>query len=246
MALREDFENTGNWLFRWRSYLPLVVMGIFLLALREYDYPGHSETLDHLWEVFCLVVCFTGLGIRIFTIGYTPKGTSGRNTRKQVADSLNTTGIYSVVRNPLYLGNFFVGLGIALFACLWWLVLIYMLAFWLYYERIIFAEEAYLRTKFSTHYLAWANATPAFVPKFSKYQKADLPFSLRNVLRREYNGFFLIIVVMFSFETVGEFFAEGELDFDLGWIVLLSVGVVFWMTLRTLKKYTTVLNVEGR
>jgi protein-S-isoprenylcysteine O-methyltransferase Ste14 len=148
MALKEEFERTGNWLFRWRSYLPLMMIAIFLLALREYEYPGNSENLDHLWEIFCLIVSFIGFGIRVFTVGHTPKGTSGRNTKEQVAETLNTSGIYSVVRNPLYLGNFFMGLGLALFAHLWWLTLIYILVFWLYYERIIFAEEEYLRNKF--------------------------------------------------------------------------------------------------
>lgn len=246
MALREEFESTGNWLFRWRSYMPLAVIGIFLLALREYEYPGHSENLDHLWEALCLLVSFIGLGIRVFTIGHTPRGTSGRNTKKQVADTLNTTGIYSIVRNPLYLGNFFMGLGIALFAHLWWLTLIYILVFWLYYERIIFAEEAYLRNKFGNEYLEWANKTPVFIPKVSQYRKANLPFSLRNVLRREYNGFFAVIVTMFILETVGEIFAEGRLEFDLGWIFLLGICFIVWLTLRTLKKYTTILNVEGR
>lgn len=246
MALREEFENTGNWLFRWRSYLPLIGIGIFLLALREYEYPGHSERLDHIWEVVCLIVSFFGLGIRIVTIGHTPKGTSGRNTKHQVAETLNTTGIYSVVRNPLYLGNFFMGLGIALFAHLWWLTLIYILIFWLYYERIIFAEEAYLRNKFGNEYLEWANKTPVFIPKVSQYRKANLPFSLRNVLRREYNGFFVVIVTLFVLETVGEIFAEGRLEFDLGWIFLLGISFVVWMVLRSLKKYTNVLNLEGR
>ena len=116
MELRKKFENTGNWLFRWRSYLPLIVIGIFLLSLRGYQYLGHSEKLDHLWEIFCLLISFFGLGIRVLTVGHTPKGTSGRNTKEQVADTLNTTGMYSIVRNPLYFGNFFMGLGAALFA----------------------------------------------------------------------------------------------------------------------------------
>ena len=103
MALREHFEDSGHWLFRWRSYLPLVGLAVILLALREYEYPGHSETLDHLWEAVCLFVSFAGLAIRSYTIGHTPKGTSGRNTKHQVADRLNTTGAYSLVRNPLYL-----------------------------------------------------------------------------------------------------------------------------------------------
>ena len=246
MALQDEFERSGNWLFRWRSYLPLMMIGIFLLALRGYEYPGHNEELDHLWELLCLLVSFFGLGIRILTVGHTPKGTSGRNTKKQVADTLNTKGMYSIVRNPLYLGNFFMGLGIALFAHLWWLTIIYLLVFWLYYERIIFAEEAYLRNKYGNEYLEWANSTPAFLPKLSKYQKADLPFSLRNVLKREYNGFFAVIVVMFILETVGEIYAEGEVDFDFGWLLLLGVGFTVWLVLRSLKKYTTVLHVDGR
>ena len=223
-----------------------MMIGIFLLALREYQYPGYNEELDHLWELLCLLVSFFGLGIRILTVGHTPKGTSGRNTKKQVADTLNTKGMYSVVKNPLYLGNFFMGLGIALFAHMWWLTIIYILVFWLYYERIIFAEEAYLRNKYGDEYLEWANSTPAFLPKLSKYQKADLPFSLRNVLKREYNGFFAVIVVMFILETVGEIYAEGEFDFDLGWLLLLGVGFIVWLVLRSLKKYTILLHVDGR
>ena len=246
MALIEEFESAGKWLFRWRSYLPLVIIGISLLALRKFEYLGHSEYLDDLWEGICLTVCFFGLGIRIITVGYVPRGTSGRNTKKQVAETLNTTGIYSIVRNPLYLGNFFIGLGIALFAHFWWLTIIYILAFWLYYERIIFAEEAYLRDKFGQKFLEWADKTPVFFPRFNQYRKAELPFSFKTVLRREYNGFFAIVVVMFLFEMIGDIYYLGSIDFDRGWILLLSIGFILWVLLRSLKKYTKLLNVEGR
>jgi protein-S-isoprenylcysteine O-methyltransferase Ste14 len=246
MALREEFERTGNWLFRWRSYLPLLLIGLFLPALRYYEHPGHSQRLDHALEAVCLMVSFLGLGIRAVTIGHTPKGTSGRNTKKQVAERLNTTGIYSVVRNPLYLGNFFMWLGIALFLHDVWLTVVYVLLFWLYYERIIFAEEAYLRNKFGDEYLEWADRTPAFIPTFSQYRKPELPMSVRNVLRREYNGFFAVIVVLFVFETLGDLASEGRLEFEWGWLLLLATGFSIWLTLRTLKKHTTLLNVEGR
>ena len=246
MALKEDFENTGNWLFRWRSYLPLIMISIFLLALREYEYPGNNEYLDHLWEVLCLIVSFIGFGIRVFTVGHTPKGTSGRNTKGQVAETLNTSGTYSVVRNPLYLGNFFMGLGLAMFAHLWWLTLIYILTFWLYYERIIFTEEEYLRNKFGDEYILWSNVTPVFVPKFRNYIKPDLPFSFKNVLRREYNGFFAVIVVLYVLEVAGDLIYKNKFEIDLMWYVLLGIGFIVWITLRTLKKYTSLLDVEGR
>ena len=244
--LSEEFERTGNWLFRWRSYLPLIMIALFLFSLNEYKYPGNSEKINHLWEVLCITISFFGLTIRVFTMGHVPKRTSGRNTRKQIAETLNTKGMYSLVRNPLYLGNFFVGLGIVFFFYKWWLIIIYILIFWLYYERIIFAEETYLINKFSKEYLKYANSTPVFIPKLSKYQKPDLPFSLRNVLKREYNSFFLIILILFILETIGDLLVQGKFDFDLGWLLLLGIGFVVWFVLRSLRKYTTVLNVEGR
>jgi protein-S-isoprenylcysteine O-methyltransferase Ste14 len=246
MALREEFERTGNWLFRWRSYVPLLLIGLFLPALYGYEHPGHSQRLDHVWEAICLMVSFLGLGIRVVTIGHTPKGTSGRNTRKQVAERLNTTGIYSIVRNPLYLGNFFMWLGIALFVHDLWLTVIYVLLFWLYYERIIFAEETYLRDKFGDEFLEWADRTPVIIPAFGQYRKPELPMSLKNVLRREYNGFFAMILTLFMFETFGELASEGRLECDPGWLLLLGTSFGIWLTLRTLKKHTTLLNVEGR
>ena len=246
MALREEFETTGNWLFRWRSYLPLIMIGIFILALRDLERPGHSHRSDQLWEVACLLISFVGLGIRAFTVGHTPKGTSGRNTKEQHAETLNTTGMYSVVRHPLYLGNFFMGLGVALFVHSWWVMLIYVLAFCIYYERIMYAEEEYLRKNFGSQFVDWATRTPAFIPNFKTWKQPSLPFSLRNVLRREYNGFFAVIVVLFTLEVVGEMFAEGKLELDLMWAFILAFGFVVWVVLRTLKKKTTLLNVEGR
>ncbi len=199
----------------------MLLIGIFVLALRDYEYPAHSERLDALWEALCLTVSCFGLAIRVATIGHTPKRTSGRNTKQQVADTLNTTGLYSVVRHPLYLGNFVMWLGIALFVHLWWLILIYTFAFWLYYERIMFAEEEFLRKKFGDEFLTWAEFTPAFIPRFNTYVKPNLPFSLKNVLRREYNGFFVVIVVLFILEVAGDLIAEHKFEVDSYWKAIL-------------------------
>lgn len=143
MALREEYERIGNWLFRWRSFLPLLVLGLALVGMRDFTYLGNAHKWDLVWEGFCLMVSFFGLGIRALVIGYVPEKTSGRNTLAQKAISLNVTGLYSIVRHPLYLGNFFIWLGISLFARHWLLSVTCMLIFWLYYERIIFAEEEF-------------------------------------------------------------------------------------------------------
>ena len=57
-------------------------------------------------------------------IGTSNKHTSGRSTKEQVADALNTKGIYSTVRHPLYLGNYFMWIGIVMFTYNIWFVLV--------------------------------------------------------------------------------------------------------------------------
>ena len=115
MALQEEFETTGDYFFRWRSYLPLVMAVLFILALAQFRYPFAHHGLDLAWDIGCLAVALLGQGVRFFTVGFVPRGTSGRNTRGQVADTLNTTGMYAVVRNPIYLGNFIIWFGLSLF-----------------------------------------------------------------------------------------------------------------------------------
>jgi protein-S-isoprenylcysteine O-methyltransferase Ste14 len=188
-----------------------------------------------------------GLGIRVVTIGFTPKGTSGRNTGSgQIAEQLNMTGIYSMVRHPLYLGNFFMWLAPVLILGDLWFTLFFCLFYWIYYERIMFAEEQFLRNKFADTYLDWANKTPAFFPKFSLYKKADLTFSFKNVLKREYNGFFGLVFTMTMFRMVGFAITTKQFYLDKPWIIIFSVAFIIFFSLKILKKFTNIFNIDGR
>ena len=246
MPLREEFQKSGNLLFKGRSYFPLILGAIFLIALRNFRYPYHQHYLDRLWEFLCLAVSFFGLWIRAYALGYVSKGTSGRTTSQPSADSINTSGIYSIVRHPLYLGNFFIWLGITLSIHVWWFTMIAVLLFWIYYERIMFAEEEFLRGKFGDTYLKWAEKTPAFIPSLKNWQPPSLPFSFKMVLRREYSGFFAIIVAFTVLDFIEESFVHHQLEIDWVWLVMFLIGLTVYLTLRTLKKKTKLLNVEGR
>ncbi len=246
MALKEDFEKLGNWLFRWRSYLPLALTAVGLLGMREFSYPLRNHLADLLWEIFCLSVSLFGLGIRMYIIGHAPKGCSERNTRHKEAVVLNVTGLYSLVRHPLYLGNFFCWLGVSMFPRVWYVTVIFILFFILYYERIMLAEEEFLRRKFGDEFEKWADRTPAFIPSFKKWVPNSLPFSLRHVLKREYSGFFAIICCFTFLEISGDVIARGQLGLDPMWIVLFSGATLVYLSLRTLKKKTKILDVAGR
>ena len=110
------------------------------------------------------------------------------NTKQQVADVLNSTGIYSMLRHPLYLGNYLIWIGVATYVYNLLFIIIISFIFWLYYERIMFAEERFLEKKFADEYLNWSNKIPAFIPKISNFIPSKIPFSFITVLRREYSG----------------------------------------------------------
>jgi protein-S-isoprenylcysteine O-methyltransferase Ste14 len=246
MEIQEEFEKTGNWLFRWRSYLPLALIPLFLLAMEKYHYLNNSETSDNFWELLCLLISFIGFGIRVWTVGCAPIRTSGRNTRSQIADTLNTTGMYSLVRHPLYLGNFLMILGIVLFTRHLWLMLIYILLFVLYYERIIFTEEAFLKRKFGNDFIVWAKKTPAFIPKFKNYRPPAHKFNWKKALKTEYNGFAALLLSMFALELYGDWLIKHKIDLDLHWIILVGIAVFTWIMVRFLKKYTRVLDISKK
>ena len=115
MALVQTFEKQGNFLFKYRGQFPVI---LFLLAIPfvwKTDYSSISNYNEKLYTIISIMLALVGFIIRFYTIGTTPKGTSGRNTNKQVAEVLNSSGIYAVVRHPLYLGNYLIWIGITCF-----------------------------------------------------------------------------------------------------------------------------------
>jgi protein-S-isoprenylcysteine O-methyltransferase Ste14 len=224
--------------------LPLVFTVFVFSGLSSFHYPFASHLLDELWEVVCLILSFSGLSVRALTIGSAGHHTSGRNTAHQVAATLNTTGMYSIVRNPLYLGNFVMVLGVILFFRIWWLPLLYVLFFTLYYERIIFAEEMFLRRKFGTAYIEWADKTPAFLPKFSRWTPPASPVSWAKIIRCEYHGAFGVIIAFFLLEIAGDFFQGYGLVVDTMWSYILAFSAAGYFVIRFLHKHTTLL--KGR
>lgn len=246
MSLVTEFESAGSWLFRWRSYLAIAAIPIFASGFLSFSYLGNSHVLDEIWNVVCLLVSFSGLFLRVFTVGYVPRRTSGRNTKRQVATALNTTGVYSIVRHPLYLGNYLAVLGIAMFFHSWWIVALTTCGFALYYERIMFAEESFLRTRFGERFENWARVTPAIVPNLRLWKSSPLPFSWRSVLRREYTGFFVVILTFACFEIAGDSIVEGRLTIDWPWVYLTGFQFVVYLTLLCFKRHTRLLTEPGR
>ncbi len=221
----------------------MIIAGIVMMYL------GNRQAIlfDMRDELIFLGVSLLGEIIRIFTVGFTPKNTSGRNTvNGQIADELNVTGIYSLLRHPLYLGNFFMWLGPVLFLRSISFTIIFTLLYWLYYERIMFAEEQYLRKKFDEIYDKWSETVSSFIPLTFNFIPPKLPFSFRNILKREYNSFVNIFAIFTLMDLFRNLFLSERIYLTDMWMYLFAGAFVIWLVVRTIHKRTKLLEVEGR
>lgn len=240
MALKEDMRKQGNWLFKYRSYLPIfiIVIGLGLYILKELDSGfilGNETIGEDIYNYFCLLIGLSGLFIRLHVVGYAAENTSGKNTAEQKADSVNSTGLYSIVRHPLYLGNFLMWLSPALLIGNIWFIIIFCLVYWIYYERIMYAEEAYLRDKFGDKYIYWANTVPAFIPKFKNYKKPSLPFNFMKAIKSEKNSFAALCLIFGLFDIIGQL-ASGRYHFNYFFIGLSIFGLLAYIIVKLIKK----------
>lgn len=254
MLLKDEMAKDGDFLFRYRSYIPLVMIPLLILSLLSFDQElfsiSKNGSVDYNTPlvIVALVVGCVGQWIRILVAGYVPQGTSGRNVHGQVANSLNTTGMYSLCRNPLYLGNFLMMIAPMILLGNWLLLLAFCALFWIYYERIIYTEERFLEGKFGEEYTKWAESTPAFFPSFKNYKKSVLEFSLKTMLKREYHSFFglttSLLVANYLIVSISQEDWTITIDPILLWVFIASA--VFYLIIRFIVKKTRYFHVEGR
>lgn len=211
MTLTERLAQQGRRLFAFRSVVPLVLLPVVVLAMPE---SWHAEAWlgpagARVVQWLAVAVACAGVLIRGVAVGFAPDGTSSRDTHQLRAVALNTTGMYSVVRHPLYLGNALMWVGVAMASRVWWLVLIVALVYWLYIERVMLVEEAFLRQSFGTTFEGWAARTPAFVPRLSRWTPPLGGFQWKRVLS-EHNGLLSMALVIPLLEFIEDQQHGGE------------------------------------
>jgi protein-S-isoprenylcysteine O-methyltransferase Ste14 len=244
MKLLDHFSRSGDWLFRWRGQLPLLLLPPFLLALIEAPGAAEPTAAVRAWQVFSVILALAGLGIRVAAIGTAPAGTSERSTTDPRASMLRTTGLYSIVRHPLYLGNTVTALGLACFTGAWYLPVIVLLAAILYHERICAREEVFLEGKFGSQFREWAERVPAAVPRFAGYLRSATPFRWRRVLGREFHGLMVIGTAVFVLDLARAAAATGRLAYDPIWTAFFACTASVFVVCSVLKKTTRVFRLD--
>lgn len=231
--IADQLPLTGDVLFRWRSYMPLLLVPLFLLSVMD-DRPPTPPA----WELFCFGVALSGLVVRAFVVGTAPQGASTRGTRRPTADSLSTLGAYSVVRHPLYLANTLVALGCALLSGTWYLPFIVVLLSFIYHERIAAREEAFLATTFGDGFRAWASDVPAMIPAFKGYRPSGVRFQVRKVVMQESHGLCAIGSAFLVLDTIEDSSRLGGWHVDPLWLGIFVATCIPLLVVVFVKKAT--------
>jgi protein-S-isoprenylcysteine O-methyltransferase Ste14 len=173
-------EKAGGWLFRQRTWLPLPIAAAILLIPAEQSRPSLSTSLAWLGVPAVAI----GELLRLWAVHHI--GVISR-TRSDRLGPLIVTGPFSIVRNPLYVGNILLWAGFAVSARLGWLAPLVVLLLMLEYHAIVRWEERLLESRLGDGYRAYTLGVPRWLPRFQAPTRAvtTAPFSWGETLFSE-------------------------------------------------------------
>lgn len=175
--------------FKYRSYTPIPLI---LLAV----WGAKPSWLSLLAGVILVLL---GESVRFWGVAYA--GPATRTTKKVTCARLVTEGPYAYVRNPLYIGNFFVGLGFLVMAWAWmpWMLLVFFILFGLQYCAIVNLEEEFLLQKFGKVYQTFQRQVPRWIPRWTPHirkKKNAIRPDWKMAIRSERNTLQTIVIVI--------------------------------------------------
>lgn len=226
--------SIGNFFFRYRNWL-FIVLYLLLFV------PSPDLFDSYSWPLTIgLLTTISGQIIRGATIGLAYIIRGGKDG-KVYAEELVITGIFNHCRNPLYLGNILMLLGVGILANSLLYIVVVMPVFLLIYQSIVLAEENFLRKKFGAQFENYCKRVNRWWPSLKGISTTfrSMQFHWKRWLIKEYNTQFIwltgiTLILLFKYPQLTQF-DENKRTMLLAFI--LPLLVIFYFTIRYLKKY---------
>lgn len=229
--MKEWSLRLGRFLFKHRSFTPLPIMILLVVFFKPID-AGAQNIIIHILGLF---IALSGEFIRMLTVGFSHSGSSGRESHLR-ADRLNTTGLYSLVRNPLYIGNFFIFSGLIIVFANPLALLVMALFLSGQYYFIILAEEAYLKDKYGPEFDDYCARVRRIIPGLMAYRKNSRPFNAQKVLFKENDSLFNLLMIFLLLLLYKEKLYTGYIARPLAYIVPAALLILAYIIVKILKK----------
>ena len=142
-SIRSLFNHPGVRRAYVRLRVPLAIHAIVLLLPLQ----------QPIWLLAGFAVSMFGELIQLWSFASLDKNSD-----------LAIRGPYALVRNPMYLGRYFILLGFLILLGAWWVLVVYSVVYWFYMDTRVEREEAHLRPIFGPRYDEYCAKVRRFVP----------------------------------------------------------------------------------
>lgn len=230
----------GNFFFKYRNFLFIFLYLLLFLpspALFQQHHFGPAFWIFPI--VIGLVVTVTGQLIRGATIGLAYIIRGGKDG-KVYAEDLVTDGIFNHCRNPLYVGNILMLLGVGILSNSLIYVAVVMPLFMLIYHSIVLAEENFLLRKFGENFTAYCKRVNRWIPSLANLTNTfkSMEFKARRWLLKEYNTQYIwltgiTLILLFKYPQLTNYDRH---DRNIVLAVILPVLLLLYLYVRYLKK----------
>jgi protein-S-isoprenylcysteine O-methyltransferase Ste14 len=231
--------SIGNFFFRYRNILFIFLYLLLFIPSPMLFTPEHfGEKYFLLPIILGLVITFSGEIIRGITIGLAYIIRGGRD-KKVYAEKLVTEGIFNHCRNPLYVGNILMLLGVGVLSNSLYYVGIVIPLFLFIYQAIVLAEENFLRNKFGADFEAYCSRVNRWLLQFRGIGETmkQMRFNYKRWLLKEYNTLVIwligiVAILLFKYPQLTSDTESRNLIFGL----LVGILGILYLYVRYLKK----------
>lgn len=229
----------GNFFFKYRNAVFPGIFAFMILVMRPKVMLG-SWSLDRFLGQIGVLTALAGELLRLATIGFDYIDRGGKN--KQVyASRLVHGGVYALTRNPMYVGNAMIAVGMTMIAGapLGYLLIIPFFLF--IYQAIIAAEEAYLRKRFGEDYDTYCKQVNRYLPSIDRIPEAfaGLRYDWKRAVKQDLStimGVLIGLVLLPFWRTLFLWGRRSAID-DLPQTLTLSLGIgALYAVLHDMKK----------
>jgi len=197
-----------------------------------------------------LAIALLGQLVRMLTIGMAYIVRGGRN-RRIFAEGLVTDGLFSHCRNPMYVGNILLVIGMSILSNSLFAVLVMIPLFLFIYQAITLAEENFLRNKFGSGFDDYCTQVNRWLPKLKGIGSTfkNNSFDLTKVLFKEYNSTYLWTFGATLLLGYNTYWFNRDLSIKDGgvyFLVAIAILTILYLAVRFFKKRRSRLNRKAK
>jgi protein-S-isoprenylcysteine O-methyltransferase Ste14 len=232
--------SIGNFFFKHRNWIFILFYGALLIPSWPLFSPERFGECYYLFPIIIgLFITCLGQLIRGLTIGLAYIVRGGKEG-KPYAEGLVTEGIFRHCRNPLYVGNILMLLGVGILANSLVYVVIVVPIFLFIYQAIVLAEENFLRGKFGNGFDEYCKKVNRWFPNFKGLGQTlnSMEFKWKRWILKEHTTQFIwlcgiLIILLLKYPQLSGN-DEYRRNFLLG--IFLGFLLVVYALVRYLKK----------